>query len=211
MRKRKPPDQSARIHKIDFGFTRRERTTILNFISAFQGTEMAVERQAGRYEIQCDMLTTLLSGRRARLPGFVRKNLGVCQALYGLIEGAIPRLLDALEAGGVDRPRDRLCWVSLFLVKAGAREQDVHTDAGRRRNYFTCFVPVTGHRGQGDTEFGAAEPFETLAGAKAWRGDVLHRGGRNRSRKDRVAFALVLSDREDDNRPVGRAFRPARA
>lgn len=71
--------------------------------------------------------------------------------------------------------------------------------------YYTAILPLTSYPKQGDTEFGLGKPFYTLAGAKAHRGDVPHRGGANMSRHTRVALALIYSDKPDANRDPRKA------
>ena len=197
------------VYPVAFAFSKEDMNTILDFAHTAKNSRFAVQRQKGRYEIQCDCLAVFSkapSGREQRVAGFVRKYLHESKAVYDLIEKSLPPLLDAIAEAGVKDMHKKRCYVSIFLVEPGAKEQDEHVDANGCKTYYTCFVPITDHQGQGDTEFGRAEPFVIYPGAKVWGGDVYHRGGANRSRFVRIAIALVLSQKPDENRKMGRPF-----
>ena len=188
--------------------TDAQRATLIQFALLAQSVEcMFIPRSAPgmgeqRLDIPCDYLTEF-EHRRPRLTiPFLKRNQPLCRAVLRVLHWAIPRVAGELAAAGVAGVAGKRCFASVMLVKPGAKAQTVHRDMSYTgmRGYYTAIVPATSHAGQGDTEFGMGEPFFTEPGPKAHRGDVIHRGGENRSPFERVCLSLVFCDGMDLNR-----------
>ncbi len=145
-------------------------------------------------------------GRRQPV-AFARANAGVCGALLRQVLMGLRGLSE--KAPGLLREGDAGCsvYVSLFAVEPGADPQEVHSDAPDKAagSYTTVLVPLTGHRGQGTTEFVRGGGFEVPrgGGAYAFDGRVAHRGGANLSRGWRCALCVVVCKGGDPNRLGG--------
>jgi ectoine hydroxylase-related dioxygenase (phytanoyl-CoA dioxygenase family) len=117
------------------------------------------------------------------------------------------RALSAAETGGCLLQEGHSVYVSLFAVEPGAAAQEVHSDAPDKAkgSYTTVVVPLTGHRGQGTTEFACGGGFAVPRGdgAYAFDGRVAHRGGANLSRGWRCALCVVVCKGDDPNRLGG--------
>jgi len=162
-----------------------------------------------RLEIMCDPLSGLAHSAQPSRHEFVSKHFGLCVAVSKIIRLLITQVRARLGGGGVLNMDKKLCYASMMLIKANAQSQRVHCDNGYtgKCGYYTAIVPLTTHDNQGDTEFvvEGQDAYQTYRGAKAFRGDLLHRGGANRSQRERIALALVFADAPDPNR-IGRQY-----
>lgn len=205
-------------HSVAFELKEDDKALVLEFASeAVKYKEMYVDRNDApmkRMEIMCDTLCGLRQKSRestSREPRathpFLQEKTDLAKRMLARIDANLPGILTAIEAAGIPNLERYFVYASIFVAKPGAEEQGVHYDEKDHPwTYYTCFIPVTNHAGQGDTEFGANDKksFYTMEGAKIWGGGVLHKGGANRCDKDRVALALVLSKEPDENRSEGR-------
>ena len=145
------------------------------------------------------------AGRRQPV-AFARANAGMCEVLVRQVLMALRGLFAAEALGGLLQ-KGCSVYVSLFAVEPGAAAQEVHSDAPDKAkgSYTTVVVPLTGHRGQGTTEFARGGGFAVPRGdgAYAFDGRAAHRGGANLSRGWRCALCVVVCKGGDPNRLGG--------